>query len=216
MPVRKPAAPTAPARNPRFDAYIEKAAPFAQPILRRLREWVHATCPDAAEEMKWSSPHFTLEGKMFFGFAAFKAHCTAGFWNVEVAAKVSAERANEAEAMGQLGRLTSLADLPADRTMRRWLKEAAVLVRAGEVGRPREKLPPKPDLEMPADLVRLLAANPAAHAQFDAFPPSARREYLEWIAEAKRAETRATRLQTTVEWVAAGKRRHWKYKSCVS
>lgn len=214
-PAPKPAAGAAP-REPRVDAYIERAAPFARPILRHLRELVHQTCPEVAEAMKWSAPHFLLGGKIFFGMGAFKQHCAVGFWSAELAARVTAERPAEAKAMGQLGRIAALADLPSDRILQRWLKEGAALLKEGKVGRPKERKPPKPELDVPVDLARLLAANPVAFAKFDALTPSCRREYLEWIGEAKRPDTRARRLETTVQWVAEGKGRNWKYEACGS
>src|SRR6187402_3013263 len=100
--------------DPRIDAYIAKSAAFAQPILVRLRELVHAACPDVEESIKWGMPHFLHGGKLLCGMAAFKAHCAFGFWQGRA---VLGEEADDA-AMGQLGRITTLAQLPSATRMK--------------------------------------------------------------------------------------------------
>jgi len=197
-----------PTLDPRFDAYIAKAAPFARPILKKLRALVHAGCLEVVETMKWSSPAFEFHGPLA-QMAAFKAHCTFGFWK----GKLVAELATELDAMGQFGRIASLADLPADEVVIAWTRKAAELNASG-IKAPAPKKHPKPPLPVPADLAAELAKRKHAKAKkfFDSLSPSHRREYLEWITEAKRAETRAKRLATTLEWLAEGKARNWKYE----
>jgi uncharacterized protein YdeI (YjbR/CyaY-like superfamily) len=196
-------------RDPRIDAYIERQADFARPILERIRAAVHATCPDAEETIKWSMPHFMHKGQMMAGMAAFKAHATFGFWrSKEVLGETGAER----DAMGQFGRLESVDDLPPPDILEGLIRKAAALNEAGR--KPRPKKPLKPEAETPQDLADALAANPAASATFDSFPASARRDYADWVADAKRPETRARRVAQSVEWLAQGKRRHWKYENC--
>lgn len=196
--------------DPRIDAYIARQADFARPILEHLRSAVHAACPEAEETMKWSMPHFLYKGQMLAGMAAFKAHATFGFWRgKEVLGETGAER----DAMGQFGRLTSVDDLPSDDTLQALIRKAMALADSG--ARPaRPKAAPKPEPETPPELAAALSANPAAKAAFEAFPPSGRREYVEWVVEAKRPETRAKRIAQAVEWMAEGKRRHWKYENC--
>ncbi len=196
-------------RDPRIDAYIERQADFAKPILERIRAAVHAACPEAEETVKWSMPHFMYKGQMMAGMAAFKAHATFGFWRgKDVVGETGAER----DAMGQFGRLESVDDLPPSDVLEGLIRKAAALNDAGR--KTREKKPLKPEAETPPDLVEALAGNAAAQATFDSFPPSARRDYVEWVTEAKRAETRARRVAQSVEWLAEGKRRHWKYEVC--
>jgi uncharacterized protein YdeI (YjbR/CyaY-like superfamily) len=196
--------------DPRIDAYIARQADFARPVLQHLRSAVHAACPEAEETLKWSMPHFLYKGQMLAGMAAFKAHATFGFRRgKEVVGETGAER----EAMGQFGRLTSVADLPPDDVLRALIRKAMELTDAGT--RPaRPKAAPKAELETPAELDSALNANPAARATFDGFPPSCRREYVDWVAEAKRPETRDRRIAQAVEWMAQGKRRNWKYEKC--
>ena len=159
--------------------------------------------------MKWSMPHFMHKGQMMVGMAAFKAHATLGFWRgKEVLGETGAER----DAMGQFGRIESVEDLPPADVLEGLIRKAAELNEAGRKARPKK--PPKPAAETPSDLARALAGNAAAQATFDAFPPSARRDYVEWVVEAKRPETRAKRVAQAVEWMAEGKRRNWKYESC--
>ncbi|HEX8064147.1 MAG TPA: YdeI/OmpD-associated family protein [Allosphingosinicella sp.] len=198
------------ANDPRIDAYIARQAEFARPILGHLRSAVHAACPEVEETLKWSMPHFLYRGQMLAGMAAFKAHATFGFWRAkEVLGETGAER----EAMGQFGRLASVADLPPEAVLHELIRKAMALTDAGR--RPaKPKGASKPQPETPPDLEAALSANLAARATFDGFPPSCRREYVDWVTEAKRSETRGKRIAQAVEWMAEGKRRNWKYEKC--
>jgi uncharacterized protein YdeI (YjbR/CyaY-like superfamily) len=196
-------------RDPRIDAYVAKQADFARPILEHLRAAIHRACPEVEETLKWSMPHFQYREQMMAGMAAFKAHATFGFWRgKEVLGETGAER----EAMGQFGRLTSLDDLPAPEVLDGLIRKAMALNEAGR--KPKPKPAPKPPAETPDDLRQALDSNPAARSTFDEFPPSARRDYVDWVVEAKRPETRAKRIAQAVEWIAEGKRRNWKYEAC--
>lgn len=192
------------ARDPRVDAYIEKSAAFARPVLTRLRTIIHATCPDVEETIKWGSPHFDYRGSLC-GMSAFKAHCAFGFWKGSLIVENPSD-----EAMGQLGRITSVKDLPSQRTLVAWIRQAMKLNEDGiKVPRPsREK---RPEAKVPADLRKALAKSTKARAAFKGFSPSHRREYVEWIEEAKRPETRQRRIASAVEWMSEGKSRNWKY-----
>lgn len=195
-------------RSPLVDAYIAKARPFAQPILEHLRDVVHDACPDVVEEMKWSMPHFTHHG-MLAGMAAFKEHCSFGFWKAKL---IMDQDAMSREAMGHFGCIRSLDDLPSKRTLADYVKKAARLNEEGV------KLPRRPrakaarPVSVPADLAAALRRSRKARENFESFSPSHRREYIEWITEAKRAETREKRLATTIEWLEEGKSRNWKYE----
>lgn len=192
-------------RDPRVDAYIAKAAPFARPILEHLRTVVHDTIPDVEESIKWSAPHFVHHGNLCH-MAAFKAHCAFGFWR----AKEIDGLGEDPAAMGSFGRIESLDDLPSKRELARFLKAAVALNEAGRPVRgPREAAAP---LDMPADFDAALDAEPAARTTWDAFGRGAHREYLEWILEAKREATRASRIAQAVAWIAEGKTRNWKYR----
>lgn len=196
-------------KDPRVDAYIAAAAPFARPILKSLRQSIHAVCPGVEETMKWSFPHFLHHG-ILCSMAAFKAHCSFGFWKGSLI--VGTARAGEA--MGQLGRITALPDLPSQKVLAGWIAQAMKLNEQGTRAPPKSAARPKPDLRTPPDLAAALAKSPAARKTFAAFSPSCKREYIEWIVEAKREETRAKRLATTLEWLAQGKKRNWKYENC--
>ncbi|KQZ64865.1 hypothetical protein ASD67_10630 [Sphingopyxis sp. Root1497] len=195
-------------RDPRVDAYIAARQPFAQPILIHLRELVHAHAPGAEETLKWGVPHFTLGGQNLAGMAAFKEHATFGFWRDE---DVTGS-ARDTGAMGSMGRLATLADLPSDDVMAAYIAKAAALCAEGKAKRPAPK--PKAALDLPDDLGAALGANAAAQGHWDAFSPGKRRDYIEWVLEAKREETRIKRIETIVAQVAEGKDRNWKYKSC--
>jgi uncharacterized protein YdeI (YjbR/CyaY-like superfamily) len=201
-----------PKTDPRVDAYIAKSAPFAQPILRRLRKLVHQACPEAEETIKWSMPSFTHGGRILCGMAAFKAHCAVWFWHQKMHGIARRDGAKADEAMGNLGRITSPADLPPDRTILGYVRKTKELNETGGPARARPKA--RKPLPVPADLTAGLRKTPKAAANFKAFSPSQRGEYIEWITEAKRPETRSQRLATTLEWLAEGKKRNWKYENC--
>ncbi len=197
------------ARDPRIDAYIERAAPFAQPILQHVRALVHEACPQVEETIKWGMPTFVHAGAILCGMAAFKQHASFGFWKHALVVGEGEPR----DGMGSYGKLVSLDDLPPKRTLLAHLRKAVALNEAG-VKSPARKSAPKPPPVTPADLAAALSGAPAAQAAFDAFPPGCRREYIEWIVEAKRAETRSRRVAEAVAWIAEGKRRNWKYERC--
>jgi len=197
--------------DPRVDAYIAKSAEFARPILQHLRELVHGACPEAEEEMKWNMPFFMHHG-ILCHMAAFKAHCSFGFRHRAMEAIVGRAVGKTNEGMGLFGRITTLADLPDDRAMRRYIQLAAKFMTSGGPARPAPK--PKAALPVPAVLAAALKKNKAAAAAFKNFSPSHRREYIEWITEARRDETRQKRLATTIAWLVEGKPRNWKYMNC--
>lgn len=198
--------------DPRVDDYIANAAEFARPILRHLRALVHRACPEATETLKWRMPNFEHAGSILCNMAAFKAHCAFGFWRKDVQAMVAKDGDKTDVAMGHLGKIASLADLPGDDVLSRYLKFAVERAESGTRARPVAK--PKPALPVPADLAAALQKNRKAAAAFEKFSLSHRREYIEWITEAKRDETRQKRLATTLKWLAEGKSRNWKYANC--
>lgn len=196
-------------RDPRIDAYIARAAPFAQPILKKVRERIHAAAPEAEETMKWSAPGFTVDGKILLMMAAFKQHAALNFWR----GQELGDGQPKAGAMGQFGRLTSVEDLPSDKELDALIREAAALAKTAPAPR-KTKHAPKPAPEMHPEFAAALAKAPKAKAALDSFSMSAQREYLEWIAEAKRDETRQKRIADAVEWLSEGKKRNWRYETC--
>jgi uncharacterized protein YdeI (YjbR/CyaY-like superfamily) len=196
-------------RDPRIDAYIAKAQPFARPILEKMRDRVHAVLPEAEESIKWSMPAYTLGGKIVLITAAFKAHTALNFWRGQ---ELRGDSAN-ADAMGQFGKIASVDELPGDAELDRLIREAAELAKNAPAPR-KVKHAPKPPPELHPDFAAALAKAPKAKANLDSFPPSAQRDYFEWIAEAKQDATRQKRIATAIEWLSEGKRRHWKYQNC--
>ena len=199
-------------RDPRVDAYLEKAPGFARPVLAHLREVVHDACPEVRETVKWSRPAFEYHG-ILCGLSAFKAHCTFGFWQHELVVGKGDPRWREA--WGSFGRITKLSDLPSKTELKRMVRLAMKLNEAG-VKAPRRKHAPKKPSTMPPALRAALAKNKKAKAHFDAFSPSRQREYVEWIGEAKGEDTRARRLAQAMAWISEGKHRNWKYERCAS
>jgi hypothetical protein len=196
-------------RDKRIDAYIEKSAEFAQPILTELRARVHAACPDVVETIKWGMPSFEYKG-ILCGMAAFKKHAVFGFWKHKL---VVADDSKANMAMGSFGKLVALDQLPPRAEFARLVRKAMKLNDEG-VKAVRDKTARKKPITMHPALKKALAAKPKARATFEAFSPSHQREYMEWISDAKAEKTRERRLKTTIEWLTQGKQRNWKYAKC--
>jgi uncharacterized protein YdeI (YjbR/CyaY-like superfamily) len=197
-------------KDPRVDAYIAKVADFAKPILTHIRKLVHTNCPDVTETIKWGMPSFEYKGGIFCGIAAFKQHCAFGFWLGDLL-KIDAK---SGKAMGQFGRITSLADLPGDKAIASIIKAAMKLHDAGAKPPARSKPAEKKELVVPDYFLAALKKNKKALATFEDFSYYNKKEYVEWITEAKTDATRDKRLAQAVDWMAEGKIRHWKYANC--
>lgn len=197
------------ARDPRVDAYIAKSAEFARPILTHLRAVVHEGCPEVQETIKWGAPFFEYHGVMCM-MATFKHHCSFGFWKGSL---VVGKAAKDADSAGQFGRLEKVSDLPPKKELIAYIKKAMKLNEAGVKSPSRSKdRPGKPEIPMPDYFRAALKKNKKAQAAFDSFSPSHRREYLEWLTDAKTDATRDKRMNTALEWIVEGKSRHWKYQ----
>lgn len=199
--------------DPNIDAYIAGAAGFARPVMNKLRKLLHDNCPDIAETTKWGFPHFEYRGKILFSMAAFKAHCACGFRLAPIMKDPEGLfQTEEKTAMGHLGRITSLNDLPSDKILIVYLKEAMLLTEQGA------SLPKKIAVRIQQDarsedFERALHKNKTALVQFRSFPPSKQKDYIQWITEAKQTVTREKRIQTAIEWISEGKGRNWKYEA---
>lgn len=200
-----------PTIDPRVDAYIEKSNDFAKPILRHIRALVHEACPDMSETMKWSFPHFDYKG-MFCSMASFKGHCSFGFWKHSL--MDDAALPSEKTAMGSFGRITEIADLPDNETMKALIIKAVKLNDDGVKVVKAKPAAERKELVVPDILLEALARDEAAATTFEKFPYSKKKDYVEWIIGAKSEATRDTRLATTIEWLAEGKARNWKYENC--
>jgi len=195
--------------DPRIDAYISKKGEYARPILEHVRERVHAAAPDVEESIKWGAPAFLVDGKILLIMAAFKAHAALNFWRGQEL------RGDDADAngMGQFGKITSVDDLPPVAELDRLIRDAAELAKTAPAPR-KVKHEPKAPSELHPEFALALNKAPAAKATLDGFPPGARRDYLDWIADAKQDATRHKRIATAIEWLSEGKKRHWKYENC--
>jgi uncharacterized protein YdeI (YjbR/CyaY-like superfamily) len=193
--------------DPRVDDYIAKSAPFAQPILKKIRAAVHAGCPDVEETMKWSFPHFMHHG-ILCSMASFKSHCAFGFWKEQL---MAGTKEPGGVTTAQFGRVTSVRDLPSRAVFLKLVREAARLNEDGVKPLPKPAPDKSKSVRAPADLLAALRNNPKARAAYDELSPSHKREYIEWITEARRSETRKQRVATAVEWMAEGRIRNWKY-----
>jgi uncharacterized protein YdeI (YjbR/CyaY-like superfamily) len=205
--------------EPKIDLYIAKAQPFAQPILIHIRELVHKACPNVVETIKWSRPFFEYKGVILGNMSAFKEHCSFGFWGEEIGAILRQAKVVQEGGMGSLGRITSIKDMPSNKEMLGFLKQATAFIDNGQYTSPitaRNKVvkAPKPAIEASPEFTQALKASKKAATVFAAFSPSCKREYTEWIAEAKRPETRDKRIAQAIEWISEGKQRNWKYQNC--
>jgi uncharacterized protein YdeI (YjbR/CyaY-like superfamily) len=197
-----------PTLDPRIDANIERSAPFAQPILIHLRKLIHKACPDVVETLKWSMPFFEYKGPLC-NMAAFKQHCAFGFWKQKL---IDHSFPKSEDAMSSFGRITAIKDLPSDKILTALIKEAAKLNEAG-VKLERKPKADRGEIIVPTMLSDALKKNAAAKKTFDNFPPSKKRDYVEWIEDAKTDATREKRLATTIEQLAEGKSKNWKYET---
>ena len=201
-------------KEKKIDAYIAKSADFAKPILLHIRQLVHKACPDVEEKMKWSMPFFDYKGEMLCHMASFKQHAVMGFWKATLMKdSILVENARSETAMGHLGKITSLKDLPSDKKITAWIKEAMLLNDKGIKLPAKTKTVVKTEMAVPDYFEKALAKNKKAKQVFEKFPPSHKKEYLMWITEAKTEETRNKRMATALDWIAEGKGRNWKYES---
>jgi uncharacterized protein YdeI (YjbR/CyaY-like superfamily) len=197
----------------KVDKYIEKSAEFAKPILNHLRKLVHEACPEVTEAIKWSFPTFNYKG-MLCDMAAFKNHCTFGFWKHQLMEDFKIFLKNREEGgMGSFGKITSLDELPPDDQMIGYIREAVKLNEEG-AKLPRKKTPKDKTMEIPAFFSDALGKNTAAKKAFDQFSYSKKKDYVDWLTEARSKATREKRLATSLEWLAEGKTRNWKYEKC--
>ena len=204
-------------KDARVDVYIGKAADFAQPILTHLRDLMHATCPDVEETWKWSFPCFLYKGAMLCSMAAFKEHCSFGFWKASLINDTDhLFSLGEKDGMGHLGKIYSQKDLPKDAILKKYIKAAMKLnddgVKLPARAKPTEK--EKQALVVPDYFTKALKKNKKAEKVFNEFPYSHKKEYVEWFEEAKTDVTRTKRIEQALEWMAEGKSRNWKYKNC--
>ena len=206
--------------DPRIDAYINKANPYARPILTYLRELIHKAVPGVTETIKWSHAFFEYKGRILANMAAFREHCSFGFWGREMGEVLRQANVLQDGAMGSLGQIKALNDLPSKQQLISFFKQAADFIEREQYTSPmadrrRNTMAraAKPALKTPPDLASALKANKAAAKVFAEFSASCRREYIDWITEAKRAETRERRVAQAIEMIAEGKQRNWKYQS---
>jgi uncharacterized protein YdeI (YjbR/CyaY-like superfamily) len=200
-----------PAKDPRVDLYISKSADFTRPILIHLRELIHLACPDVQETIKWSFASFDYKGPMC-SMAAFKHHCAFGFWKASLMKdKTLVSNAESESAMGHYGKITSLKDLPSDKKILSHIKGAMMLNEKGIKLPQKKPSKEKKEVVVPDYFLKQLKKNEKAFTTFEDFSPSHKREYVEWITEAKTEETKTRRMQTAIEWLSQGKPRNWKY-----
>jgi len=196
----------------RIDSYIAQSQPFAQPILNHIRKLVHAACPEVEETIKWGFPHFDYRGEMMCSMASFKQHCAVSFWKASLMKdKNLLSNARTETSMGHLGKIRVLNDLPSDKTMIAYIKEAAKLNDDGIKIKKTPVSKEKREFIVPDYFLSAITKNKKAVAVFEGFSYSNKREYVEWILEAKTEPTRNSRLETAVQWIAEGKVRNWKY-----
>ncbi|MGN6195018.1 MAG: YdeI/OmpD-associated family protein [Ginsengibacter sp.] len=193
----------------RIDNYVAKSADFAKPVLNHLRKLIHIACPQVEETIKWGFPHFDYKG-MMCSMAAFKNHCAFNFWKATLMKDTDSYEENNKNSMGHYGKITSLDDLPSDKIIIARIKEAMKLNDEG-IKIPEKNKPARSEVVVPDSLQTELGKNKKAALTFNNFSPSQKREYTDWISDAKTEETRNKRVATAIEWISEGKIRNWKY-----
>ncbi|HRH61137.1 MAG TPA: YdeI/OmpD-associated family protein [Chitinophagaceae bacterium] len=201
-----------PAEDSRIDSYIAKSKAFAKPVLTHIRKLIHKACPQVQENIKWGMPYFEYKGNLCW-MAAFNEHCALGFWRAALLKNDKGIlQTGERDAMGHLGRIASLKDLPGDKILMAVIQEAAAINEMNIKPPAKKKTPATKEIEIPAVLTTALQKNKTAQKVFNAFSNSTKKEYADWIAQAKTQATQQKRLQTAIEWMAEGKTRNWKYE----
>jgi len=195
-------------KDPKIDAYIARSADFAKPILKHIRNLIHKGCPEVAEKIKWSFPNFEYKG-IFCNMAAFKAHCTFGFWQGALI-KDNHGVLTSGEAMGHFGKITSLKDLPSDKIILDYIHQAVRLKDEG-IKNPKKTVKRLKEVRVPSEILKIIRANKKAFSVLENFSNSNKKDYIEWIEEAKTETTREKRISTMMEWLQEGKPRNWKY-----
>ncbi len=198
----------------RVDAFIDKSADFAKPILTHLRQLVHQACPQIQETIKWGFPFFDYKGPVC-QMAAFKQHMAFGFWKTSLLTDpYKVLNPGEEAAAGSFGKITSLADLPSDKILIEYIEEAVKLNESGKKVPAKVKpVAEKKELITPPEFLIMLADNATAKTHFENFSPSKKKEYIEWFVDAKSDVTRQKRMEQALEWISEGKSRNWKYQS---
>ena len=204
-----------PTPDPRIDAYVAQAEPFAQPILKHLRTLVHQSVPGLEETIRWRLPTFLHNGQQLCNIGSFKAHCSLVVAPRTMEPILTADGHTGESGMGQFGKITALQDLPSNAQLKRYFQLAAQHISAPPVAK-KATVSDKTKIATPPDLTAALKLKQHAKSAttWQSLTPGKQRDYNEWITDAKRDETRARRLATTLEWLAEGKARHWKYENC--
>ena len=205
--------------NPKVDKYIGSAQEFAQPVMNHLRELTHKGCPQVEETIKWGMPFFEFRGKIVCCMAAFKKHCRFGFWGKEIRVVLREAKVAGMNGAGWFDRLTHVNELPADKQMIDFVRQAAVMIESGSYTSPiaarNQKAKAKSStVKMTREFAAALKKNKKATTSFAPFSLSGKLEYVEWVADAKRPDTRDKRIATAVKWISEGKQRNWKYQNC--
>ncbi|MCA6066935.1 YdeI/OmpD-associated family protein [Chryseobacterium sp. RG1] len=196
--------------NAKVDEYIEKSQDFAQPILKHIREIVHEICPDTEETIKWKFPTFMYKGKILCSMVSFKQYCSLGFWlHDEMKTLKNIETDVEKTNMFSLGKITKIGDLPSKPLLKEMILEAMELTDKGVTL--KKASPSKTETEVPDYFQNALQQNKKASEIFIKGSPSFRKEYINWLTEAKTEATRNKRMEQAIEWISEGKARNWKY-----
>ena len=195
-------------RSSEVDRYIRSSAVFARPVLRRLRTFFHRADPRISETIKWGVPHFEYQG-ILGSMAAFRKHVSVGFWK----GGMIGDEAGVFESAGNrkmtMLRMRDVADVPSADLMLVYIRRAVALNERGMRIPARKRTAVR--VAIPSFFSNALRANRKASDVFSRLSRSHQREYVDWLTEAKREETRQRRMATAIKWLSEGKPRNWKY-----
>jgi uncharacterized protein YdeI (YjbR/CyaY-like superfamily) len=198
--------------HPAIDEYINKSEEFARPILLHLRKIIHLACPDVEETIKWSFPNFEYKGQILCSMASFKKHCSFGFWlgaEMEDPENILNKVGNTN--MGNFGKIINHNSLPDDNIIIKYIHEAMKLSESG-TKKKTSKIKDKKSLEIPVYIIEFIEKYPKAKVVFNNFSNSCKKEYVQWIEEAKQVSTKLKRLEKAVSMMEEGKEFNWQYK----
>lgn len=182
------------------EEYIEEHANFNEALIL-LRNLINST--ELTETIKWSAPVYTLNNKNVLGLGAFKNHFGIWFFNGvflrdEHHLLINAQE-NKTKALRQM-RFETLEQIDKNSVLL-YIKEA---IENQKLGKEIKPIRSKKEVILPKELKQLLNSNTLIKQAFNNLTPYKQKEYCEYIAIAKREQTKKTRLEKITPMILNG------------
>src|SRR5438270_1264994 len=175
---------------------LANAPEGTRPILVRLRRIFRQASPKLEEAIKWGVPCYLFKGPVG-GFAAYKQHVSWGLWKSRALNDPEGLLGRGVSVMA--GKITKVSEIPPAAKIIALIEQVIALNEAGI------KSPKPPEPELPADFAAAMKKAGKAARHYAAFTPARKWQYVNWVTQAKRAETRAKRIEIAVERIGEGK-----------